>query len=221
MLVIITVANAKGGVGKTTTSIILAEIAAQQGYRTLLVDMDTQQDSYRKVTTEDNEGNRKPVFDKLDAMISDKKAPDLNKLNEYEIVIVDTPPRADAGIIRQVLNISAAIVTPFQMGEAEVMGIANLFQLLPGDKELYVFPIRLISPLESSFDKSLDAEAVEFFESYGLSRKEIYMWPMRLNIKNNIGQRKPFHYRLSEKDKAIFAGTFKVILKSLRGAKNG
>lgn len=37
---IITMANQKGGVGKTTTSVALGGLASEQGYRVLLLDID-------------------------------------------------------------------------------------------------------------------------------------------------------------------------------------
>lgn len=209
---ILTVANMKGGVGKTTTSVILAEMASRH-LKTLLVDMDRQHNAFRKVM-KDVDGHFEPAFKKLDSVISDTETPRFQKLNEYDLVIVDTPPRADVQIIRQVLQISNVVVTPFMLGEDEIMGIADLFDILPGDKKLFVFPIWLISPLESSFDKNLFREAVEFFHEFGIEQNEIHRWPMRKTIKNNIGNKKPFYYHLLKKDKDIFENTFRTIMKT-------
>jgi len=62
--VIITIANQKGGVGKTTTSINLAAAFALMGHKTLLIDMDPQANS--TVTFVDRSEQKHSVFDLLE-----------------------------------------------------------------------------------------------------------------------------------------------------------
>ena len=213
-MTIIAVANMKGGVGKTTTSVILAEMAAQRGMKSLLVDTDRNRSAFSKVMREEGEDGLVPIFSNLEAVHSRLKAPQPDMFKGKDVVVIDTPPNADPMLIADILKLSQIVVVPFLMGEDEVNGIVDLFEILQNaGRELYVFPIRLISPLESRYDRSLDEAAAEFFIQYGLSKKEIYKWPMRKKIKNNIGDRKPFHYGLSEDDRAAFKATFDVIFK--------
>jgi chromosome partitioning protein len=64
---IVTISNQKGGVGKTTTALCLAEYLANSGYRVLLVDLDAQMNLTEWVTARNAEVPRATMYTSLRA----------------------------------------------------------------------------------------------------------------------------------------------------------
>lgn len=78
---VIAVANHKGGVGKTTTTLTTASILAKQGYRVLCVDLDAQANLTLSLLREDAE------YDTIaDAITTDVDLPIVNVFENFDIV---------------------------------------------------------------------------------------------------------------------------------------
>ena len=78
---VIAVANHKGGVGKTTTTLTTASILAKQGYKVLCVDLDAQANLTLSLLREDAE------YDTIaDAITQEKDLPIVNVFENFDIV---------------------------------------------------------------------------------------------------------------------------------------
>lgn len=109
---VITVANLKGGVGKTTSAIYLAEVAARRGKRTMLVDADPQGSAMRWADAAADEG------DGLRAVTVALPTPDLARRLDaisggYDEVVIDTPP-GDLRIVQAAVRIADVVLVPCQ-----------------------------------------------------------------------------------------------------------
>lgn len=160
---IITIHNAKGGVGKTTTTINLGVNLATAGQRVLIIDGDRQhnatfglgQDPQPGVYNWIVEGRFEPVSVRptLDLLPSARKpswweqstldvvTQRFRELPAYDWIIVDTNP-SQSDWVDSVLKISDAILIPVDFGLYAVAGVSELIEDLDSSRIIGLVPVR-------------------------------------------------------------------------------
>jgi chromosome partitioning protein len=103
---ILAIANGKGGVGKTTTSVNLAAILAQS-QRVLLVDADPQGSSSWWATR-----NPKGMGFDLVQETAPHLLEKLPQIDNYDLVLVDTPPALQSEVLQTVIRVANYILLP-------------------------------------------------------------------------------------------------------------
>lgn len=153
---VITIANQKGGVGKTTTAMMLAQGLATKGFKTLLIDADTQgnaTDLYKaKVEGQTTlfdvlldgvpmvEGVQKTesgdivACDPLLSTMANRQAlQDSTKLKkaiqglEYDYIVIDTPPTPLDLMTINALAASDEIIIPVTAGRQSIQGLIQFY----------------------------------------------------------------------------------------------
>jgi chromosome partitioning protein len=124
--VILSVLNQKGGVGKTTLSILLAAAWASRRQRVLLVDADPQGSALDWVATR---GERASPF----AAIGMAKAilhVELPKMKQdFEVIVIDGPPRVYE-VARSAVMASDAVLIPVLPSQFDVWAAEETVKLL-------------------------------------------------------------------------------------------
>jgi chromosome partitioning protein len=124
--VILSVLNQKGGVGKTTLSILLAAAWANRRQRVLLVDADPQGSALDWVATR---GERASPF----AAIGMAKAilhVELPKMKQdFEVIVIDGPPRVYE-VARSAVMASDAVLIPVLPSQFDVWAAEETVKLL-------------------------------------------------------------------------------------------
>jgi len=154
-MTVITVANQKGGVGKTTTAVTLAHGLAREGYKVLIVDLDPQghiafslglekSPGLYRLIVEDKKLNKttNKARDNLFAVLGNKKTEAVkrfvttldfrervlvNCLNgaDYDVVIMDTAPSLDVLHVAALVA-SDRVIIPTKLDAMAVDGVNEI-----------------------------------------------------------------------------------------------
>jgi chromosome partitioning protein len=127
--VIVVVAALKGGVGKTTTSVYLAALAAASRRPTTLVDADAQASAADWLEAADEEGPLGAV-DLTEAPTERLLAKALNAVDSDDVAIVDTPPH-DERLLSKALEFADVVVVPTRVGGVETTRVEAVLSLVP------------------------------------------------------------------------------------------
>ena len=109
----VTLWNYKGGVGKSTISLVLAEIAAQNGLKVLVIDLDEQQNLIHALKLTSTMYETLQVRNYLDARFADE---------DFEFFVIDTHPAKDK-VIKCALHFADIVLVPVM---CDYLSIVNL-----------------------------------------------------------------------------------------------
>jgi chromosome partitioning protein len=125
---IVVVAALKGGVGKTTTSVYLAALAASNRRSALLVDADPQASAAEWIETSDDE--RLKRLEVVEAPTDRLLAKALDRVGDDDITVVDTPPGQER-LLGKALDRATVAVVPTRVGGVETGRAGAVLDLVP------------------------------------------------------------------------------------------
>jgi chromosome partitioning protein len=119
----IVVTNLKGGVGKTTTAVYLAAIAAEKGHDVVLIDADRQASSAVWLEEREIEG--------VEVIEAPSERTLVRAMGKHDgIGVVDTPP-GDERIVQSAIAAADAVVIPTRAGGVEYPRVAVTLAMIP------------------------------------------------------------------------------------------
>jgi chromosome partitioning protein len=115
-------ANVKGGVGKTTTSVYLAAVAAERGHDVVLIDADRQASSA--------EWLEERPWDGVELVEAPSERTLTRAMGRHDgVAIVDTPP-GDQRLLQSAVEAADAVVIPTRAGGVEISPVLGTLELV-------------------------------------------------------------------------------------------
>jgi len=133
---LIAVTHPKGGVGKTTTSMILSAELAERGYRTLVADCDAQASASAWANAAP-EGKPFPAaVVNLSAYAGRVHREIQKQLENYDFIIVDCPPGLDSLSPQSAILIADLVIVPMPPSPADLWACLGAIRLIERGADL-------------------------------------------------------------------------------------
>ncbi len=208
----LTVANQKGGVGKTTLVVHMAHFAAEQGLRVLVVDLDSQRNASSSlheyatgvqatqlfgeasITWPDAAKTNISLVEGTPKLIEIDRAPtqainafirNLDSAKGWDLCLIDTPP-APGLRTQAALIYGHAAVSPVELDQYSFDGIKSLLQVVTGIKSKYNPKLDFLGMLPSRFNTHSPAQrkALEAL----LAGYPNYVLPVWVALRSSVGE---------------------------------
>jgi len=152
---ILLLASAKGGSGKTSTSINLAVAAAHAGLRTATVDMDRQQTLSKWYRQRPEEA---PHIEHFVIPLSETKAglAEIEAADDIDLVIIDTPPGVEdhPEQVRQLVKRADFVLVPTGQGKADIDSVLEWMGFLAREGAKAAFMLNATNRKAKSYEQA-------------------------------------------------------------------
>jgi chromosome partitioning protein len=143
---VITIAQQKGGAGKTTVAAHIAIALHQKNYKVLLVDIDPQASltTWYNVRKENQEKNKNDI--ELISVAGWRVDNEITKLKDiYDFIVIDSPPHTEAEA-KSAIRSADMIITPIQASPTDIWATEATTLLAEKEKKPLYLLLNRLSP---------------------------------------------------------------------------
>lgn len=165
---IITVANQKGGCGKSTLSMQLAGTLGIRNYQVLVIDADPQGTAIRWATSAEDDKPFPATVAGLSAA-GGKVHREVQKFAEnYDYIIIDCPPAVDSAVPQSALMVSDLVLVPIIPSPADLWAATGIQQLITNIQDINENLKARLVPNMCQLNTRLAKEALDVLSDFGI-----------------------------------------------------
>ncbi len=169
---IITVANQKGGAGKTTIAMQLAGTFAKSDYRVLVVDADQQGTATRWAASAEDDKPFPAAVINLSAT-GGKLHREVKKfVGDYQIIIIDCPPAADSPVPQSALLISDIAIVPVIPSPLDMWASVGIRQVIENVQDINESLSARVVINQHQSQTNLARDVMEILSDFGIDLAE-------------------------------------------------